>query len=166
MQKRSICGCHKGQTLFLFGVIGLGVVASSLWREKRAEPPASPTSVSTVAVYYFHGSIRCQKCLEIERISREAVLSFYEDDLAAGRMKWASVNYELPENRHYFDDFNFGLPSLAVEVQRAGRPAARLVLSNTWDKVEIPEDLENYVIIGIEAFRNGEELPVLRPVTP
>ena len=37
-----------------------------------------------------------------------------------------------------------------------GVPVARLVLSNTWDKVEVPEDLENYVINGIESFRNGQ----------
>ena len=156
MQERSLCGCHKGQTLFLLGMIGLGVAASLLWRAKRAEPPATPTSESTVAVYYFHGSIRCQKCQEIERVSREAVESFYAEELADGRVSWRSVDFDLPENRHFVDDFNLGLPSLAVECRKGGR-VRRTVLTNTWDKVEVREDLEDYVVTGIEAFRSGAE---------
>ncbi|MEI7899044.1 MAG: hypothetical protein WCK89_02240, partial [bacterium] len=62
--------------------------------------------------------------------------------------------FELPENRYFFDDFNLGLPSLAVECRKGGI-VRRTVLTNTWEKVEVQEDLEAYVINGIECFRNG-----------
>ena len=159
------CGCHKGQTFFLLAMIGIAVAGSYLWREKRVGPSASPVSENTVSVYYFHGTIRCQKCQEIERITREAVESFYAEELSDGRFRWQSVDFDLPANRHYLDDFNLQLPSLAVECRKGGS-VRRTVLTNTWEKVAVPEDLEDYILTGIEAFRAGAEPPVMRPVTP
>ena len=171
-----MCSCQK-RMIFLLGVVGIALAASFFWQGKHhalsvtpaavAESVAGkPVTATAVAVYYFHGSIRCEKCLEIERVSREIVLSFYADDLAAGRMKWESVNYELPENRHFFDDFNLGLPSLAVECRKGGS-VRRTVLTNTWEKVEVQEDLEAYVINGIECFRNRQEgVPVPQAARP
>ena len=142
--------------MFWAGMVVFAVVAAFVWSVWiRARTAVKATSAS-VAVYYFHGSIRCEKCLEIERISREIVLSFYADDIVAGRVKWDSVNYELPKNRHFLDDFNLGLPSLAVECRKNG-VVRRTVLTNTWEKVEVQEDLEDYVINGIECFRDGQE---------
>ncbi len=162
------CGCHRNRTCFLLVIVGLALAASTLWRGQVRAPARAPAAVAagvaapaapdaTVAVYYFHGGIRCEKCLEIERVSRETVLSFYAEDLAAGRMSWQSVDYMLPENLHFMDEFNLKHPSLAVETRQRGAPVARLVLSNTWDKVEAQEDLEAYVVKGIEGFRNGQE---------
>ncbi|NLE67287.1 MAG: hypothetical protein GX608_07685 [Lentisphaerae bacterium] len=127
----------------------------------RVPRPGGPS----VTIFYFHGSIRCQKCLEIERVSREAVQSFYVEELSGGRFRWQSVDFDLPENRHYLNEFNLGLPSLAVECRTHGG-ISRMVLSNTWEKVGVPEDLEDYVITGIEAFRAGAGLPVSSPVNP
>ena len=169
-----MCSCQK-RTVFLLAALALAVVASCIWDgvssrrggaaggNSEASRAAEPSGV--VTVYYFHGTIRCQKCLEIERVSRESVEWFYAEDLVNGRMSWRSVNFELPENRHFLDDFNLGLPSLAVECRKGGA-VSRIVLSNTWEKVEVPEGLEDYVITGIEAFRAGAERPVMKPVSP
>lgn len=167
-----MCNCIK-QTLFLVGFVGIALVAPYFWRSRVREPASAAKATSetvaaqtaaTIAVYYFHGTIRCQKCLEVEKISREAVESFYADELSDGRFRWQSVDFDLPENRHYLNEFNLGLPSLAVECRTQGG-ISRIVLSNTWEKVGVPEDLEDYVITGIEAFRDGAELPGVRPVT-
>lgn len=161
-----MCNCKK-QKLVLLAVVGLALAASCFWHGKTCGSATAPAAAAErvaanvvpatpVTVYYFHGSIRCEKCLEIERVSRESVLSFYADDIAAGLVKWESVNYELPENRHFLDDFTLGLPSLAVECRKGGS-VRRTVLPNTWEKVVVPEGLDDYVITGIEAFRNRQE---------
>lgn len=142
----------------MLAVLGLSVAVATMWEKTQRSAPSpapAPAAAESVSVYYFHGSIRCQKCLEIERVSREIVLSYYEDDIAAGRMSWQSVDYMLPANEHFFDEFNLKLPSLAVECRKGGI-VRRTVLTNTWEKVEVQEDLEAYVINGIECFRNGQ----------
>jgi hypothetical protein len=171
-----MCSCQK-RTFFVVFTVALAAGSCLVWSARVQRQSASPDAAGAqqervprpggpaVTVYYFHGSIRCQKCLEIERVSREAVQSFYVEELSDGRFRWQSVDFELPENKHYLDDFNLQLPSLAVECRKGGI-LSRTVLSNTWDKVEVPEDLEDYVITGIEAFRAGAGLPVSSPVNP
>lgn len=165
------------RAIFVVFALALAVVSFFVWstglkrqsvcpdtagvQQARVPHPDGPA----IAVYYFHGSIRCQKCLEIERVSRDAVESFYADEMADGHVRWQSVDFDLPENRHYLNEFNLGLPSLAVECRTHGG-VSRAVLSNTWEKVEVPEDLEDYVIAGIEEFRAGAERPVMKPVSP
>ena len=161
-----MCSCQK-RTFFIAFAVALAVVSCLVWDSRAKRQSVSPGAAGAhqeraplpdgpaVTVYYFHGSIRCQKCLEIERVSREAVESFYAEELSDGRFRWQSVDFDLPENRHYLDDFNLQLPSLAVECRKGG-VVRRTVLSNTWNKVEVPEDLEDYVITGIEAFRSRD----------
>lgn len=167
-----MCTCQR-RTSFLCAIFAVAVGSCYIWSgisgcssgvtEDQNASARTADSDAVLTAYYFHGTIRCQKCLEIERVSRETVESFYAEELADGRVLWRSVDFDLPENRHFFEDFNLLLPSLALEC-RTGGIVRRAVLSNTWEKVEVSEELEDYVITGIESFRSGAA--DLRPVTP
>jgi hypothetical protein len=90
-----------------------------------ADPSAtSPAGLSTdtaasagppiTMVYYFHGDTRCPTCLSIEKQASETVQSKFEAEIAAGRLRFFSVNYDTPEHRHFRDDYGLSFGSVVV----------------------------------------------------
>lgn len=111
-----------------------------------AQVPASlPDGPTKIIVYYFHGTLRCQTCLDIEQHARETVFESYFADLMEGTIEWRSVNYEVPENRHYSNDFDLPYPSLVVVREQAGYAAEWKLLGKTWELVSEPAALRDYV---------------------
>jgi hypothetical protein len=55
--------------------------------------------------YYFHVMVRCTTCRNIEMHSKEAIHDRFGKELAAGQLEWRLVNVQLPENRHFIEDF-------------------------------------------------------------
>jgi len=41
-----------------------------------------------VVATYYHGTIRCFECLEIERFSRQTLEERFAEQLAAGKLEW------------------------------------------------------------------------------
>jgi len=99
-------------------------------------PDTSPQTASTkIIVYYFHGTMRCATCLNIEDYAREAVLHGFGDALAAGRLEWRTVDVEEAENQHFLQDFKVATRSLVVVQTRDGKQIAWKNLLDIWDLV-------------------------------
>ena len=50
------------------------MVGTAISAEKPAAPvPAAKVMKTQVIAYYFHGTIRCETCLKIEKQAREAI---------------------------------------------------------------------------------------------
>jgi len=76
----------------------------------------------TVTAYYFHGTVRCETCLLIEALARAVVEQQFGAHLAAKRLIWESVNYDLSENRHFLTDYKCPVPPWSwFCVRRASR---------------------------------------------
>ncbi|UCD76888.1 MAG: hypothetical protein JSV91_08155 [Phycisphaerales bacterium] len=134
---------------------------------EEAHPPAPPPPAeSSFTAYYFHWTIRCQTCLEIEEMSREAISTSFADQLARGRLRWRAHNMELPEYAHFLEDFDLSTPSLVL-VRRQGEMVAEWkVLQRVWDLVEEPWNLEAYVVEETRQFLSLGESPASDESTP
>lgn len=55
--------------------------------------------VEKVEVYHFHGTNQCFSCKTVGAFAEKTVNTYYEDLLDSGKITFASVNVELPENR-------------------------------------------------------------------
>ncbi len=116
-----------------------------------SEPVAGATDSSArlvTTVYYFHGDTRCVTCREIESQANEAVRSGFPEDIEAGRLRLRAVNYDVPENRHYRDDFQLSFSSVVVS-----RGTRYENLSDVWTLVhdERPK-FDAYVVDRVSAF--------------
>lgn len=64
--------------------------------------PLSTTSnnstVERVDVYHFHGNSQCTSCIAVGDLAQKTVKSNFNAELASGRVVFAHVNYDLPEN--------------------------------------------------------------------
>lgn len=57
----------------------------------------TPSSGEKVDVYYFHFTRRCQTCLNVERVAKEAVETLYPEQVKKGQINFQSINLDEKE---------------------------------------------------------------------
>jgi hypothetical protein len=130
---------------------------------KRAAgaPPVAPAAAEPVAesdrviAYYFHRTVRCETCLRIEKQAHEVITNRFGAEVAVERLVFKAVNYELPENAHFLEDYQLGGPSLVLVRQKGGKDVERQVLGQTWDFAHIPPKLDLYIEAETRKFLEG-----------
>lgn len=152
------------KTAAFFLSIGVAVLAgcsdapdSSKAKQPLGEPGA-PAAVDRLAettqviAYYFHGTIRCETCLRIEKQAREAIEGRFPAEMAEQRLIFKAVNYDQPENAHFANDFKLPCPSLVVVRQKRSKAEKWKLLGETWEHVENPVKFNEYVEGEVEKF--------------
>ena len=105
--------------------------------------------------YYFHGTIRCVTCLKIERQSREIMKREFSPEVATKRLVFKSVNYDLPANAHYAEEYKLPCPSLVLVRQQNGKDVKWKLLGKTWEHIENPIEFEKYIKTETARFLNA-----------
>lgn len=95
--------------------------------------PDSTLRADRVDAYYFHGNARCATCRSLEEYGEEALRRSFAGDLAAGRLVWRPTNIDLPENRHFVQDFELKFRSLVLVEVRGGQPGRWHNLERIWE---------------------------------
>ena len=107
--------------IFLVIVFGLLSGCTSL------SSPASPEPVSTgrintverVEVFHFHGNRQCASCIAAGDLAERTVNASFRNDLVLGRLVFAHVNYDLPENAALVEKYGVTGSSLWIGVYDA-----------------------------------------------
>lgn len=130
----------------------------------ETKPVATGTSQSTtnavvqrITAYYFHGTVRCETCLKIERQARAVIEQQFGPEMAAGRLRFLSINYDEPENRHFTTDYRLPCPSLVLVRQQDGQADKWKLLGETWKLVEEPLKFNEYVTGELRSLLNGQD---------
>lgn len=114
-----------------------------------------PNAVQVVA-YYLHGDFRCTTCLAIEAMSKDAIENNFEHEISDGLVAWRVINYDLPQNRHYIDEFDIPGSSLVLAREINGRRKAFKIMQKVWYLTNDPLGFENYVRQETMAMLMGE----------
>ena len=100
-----INGMHSFLSIFFIIVLlfTAGCTASSTHlgaATPSAYQPAisSNSTVERVEIYHFHGNQQCASCIAVGDLAEKTVNANFKDELASGRLVFAHVNYDLPEN--------------------------------------------------------------------
>ncbi len=143
----------KTMVLLALGLTVLGGCSKSPEKptanQSSSPAPAAPAAPDRVAeatqviAYYFHGTIRCETCLNIEKRAREVIERQVES--YQKRLVFQPVNYDKPENAHFKTDYNLPCPSLVLVRQKGGKGQDWKLLGKTWDFVQIPPQLDQYI---------------------
>ncbi|HOX57405.1 MAG TPA: nitrophenyl compound nitroreductase subunit ArsF family protein [Candidatus Paceibacterota bacterium] len=112
-----------------------------------------------VIAYYFHGTVRCETCLLIEKLAKLVIEQEFSSELASDRLAFTPVNYELPENAHFLTDYKLPCPSLVLVRRTDGKERAWKLLGDTWQLVHEPIKLNAYVETEVRNFLNGTSQP-------
>ena len=136
----------------------VGVVAAADKPAVKSPAPAATAKATNeqVIAYYFHGTIRCETCLKIEKQAREAIERRFPLEVAQKRLVFQPVNYDKPENAHFLKDYKLPCPSLVVVRQKASKDEKWKLLGETWEHIENPVKFNGYVEGEMEKFLGGE----------
>jgi hypothetical protein len=119
---------------------------------QAAEPAPAPPAGRRVVAYYFHATERCATCRLIESQSGEAITAQFASELAKNILEWRLVNIQLPQNRHFIQDYQLFTRSLVLVELKDGRQVRYKVLEKTWELVGNKAALQDYVVREVRAM--------------
>jgi hypothetical protein len=141
---------------FLIGLVLFAAITLAPAAEKidLKPPTTTPTATSNAGVqviaYYFHGTVRCETCQKIERQAREVIEKKFKTEIASKRLVFKPVNYDLPENAHFLQDYKLPCPSLVLVRRKEGKDEKSKLLGETWQLVEDATKFNRYVQDEVE----------------
>jgi len=92
----------------LFLLLGLAVFSGGCTAPADAGGnPGNTVSgpVEKVEVYHFHATRQCYSCIILGEYAEETVNTYFAPEVASGRVVFAHVNANLPENRVIVDRY-------------------------------------------------------------
>ncbi len=105
-----------------------------------------------VVVYYFHGDVRCPTCHKLESYAKEAVETYFADQVAAGQLQWRPVNVDKSENTHYIKDYQLVTKSIVLSEVVGGEESKWENLDQIWNLVRDKNVYVEYIREGVSSF--------------
>jgi hypothetical protein len=115
-------------------------------------PAASTESSQKILAYYFYTTVRCPTCRAIEAFSDEALKRAFPDDLRSGALEWLPVNVQLPQNRHFINDYQLFTKSLIIVRIRDGKRLEWKNLERVWELAGNKQAFLRYVQEEVRAY--------------
>jgi hypothetical protein len=128
-----------------------GLVEGSV--ESLVLPPPSTDVLCVIEATYFHNTNRCVTCLKIEGDAKAIVEQEFAEELAAGRLRWSTINME--EERAAISQYDLVAPSLVL-IRKVGDEVVEwITLEETWALVRSTTRYTAYIIDSFETFLKG-----------
>jgi hypothetical protein len=136
-------------------VLTVCIAVSTLIVLAHAQAPAAQNSPHKVIAYYFHTNTRCSTCIKIEQYSHEAIEQGFPAELKNGTLEMRVVNYELPENRHFIQDYKLVSKSLVLVNVVDGKQTKWTNLKLVWQLTGRKNAFLNYVRKEVRGYLAG-----------
>ena len=147
--------------LLLFGCAasppneGAASGTSSAGLSAAGNASAAPPAVQKVEIIHFHGTHQCYSCITVGDYAEETVNRYFAQELATGRVTFAHVNAELPENRELAEKYGVTGASLWIGVyDYTGFHKEQN--TNVWYKIDDKEEYMSYLKGVIEKRLAGD----------
>jgi hypothetical protein len=108
-----------------------------------------------IKAYYFHGNLRCYSCKKIEQYSREAIETYFAEQLKNGLLTFQAINIDQPENRHFIQDYQLVTKSLVLIEYQDGKQVKWKNLEKVWQFLNNEEAFLNYVKAETDKYLKG-----------
>jgi hypothetical protein len=138
------------------------LVATEVRKPEKSETASkgtqnNPASMENHAltVYYFHTTFRCPTCRKIEALTESTVKNFFSAELADKKVIWKSINIELPENKHFADDYKLFTKSVVIVDTANGKQIRWKNLDKIWELVRDESAFTIYVKNEITGYLKG-----------
>ena len=103
------------------------------------------SDIGKVEVYHFHTTRQCYTCKTVGALAEETVNTYFADELESGKLVFASVNIELPENKELVDKYEAKGSSLLIGIYGKDGTFSKQEDSAVWYKINNKEDYMNYL---------------------
>lgn len=105
-----------------------------------------------LVVYYFRGDMRCPTCHKLESYAKEALDTYFAEELSSNDIVWQAVNVDKPGNHHFIQDYKLVTKSVVISETVNGREIRWKNLERIWQLVRNRESYLNYIRESISTF--------------
>ena len=147
---------------YLYVGIGIAVVLLLVFmlpKYLNGNVTASESKISgeieKIEVYHFHATRQCYTCKTVGAFSEETVNTYFADELKSGKIVFAHVNIDLPENKALVDQYEAKGSSLLIGVYGKDGSFSKQEDTNVWYKIDNETDFMNYLKGVIEQKLSG-----------
>jgi len=113
------------------------------------------SGIEKVEVYHFHATRQCVTCKTVGAFSEETVNTYFSNELKSGKLVFAHVNVDLPENKALVDKYEAKGSSLLIGVYGRDGSFSKREDTNVWYKIGDKTDFTNYLKGVIEQKFSG-----------
>ena len=99
----------------------------------------------TVIAYYFHRTVRCPGCLQIEFMADQAIRETFDQELKDGDLVWLVVNMEEPDNQEFVENYDLTASTLVLVASQKNGNDRWKRLEKVWELMHEPEAFGRYV---------------------
>jgi len=102
------------------------------------------SSIEKVEIIHFHGTHQCDSCIAVGKFAEETVNTYFSEELESGKVSFAHVNGELPENRELVMKYSVNSASLCIGVydKNGFHPEQNV---NVWYKINNETEYMSYL---------------------
>jgi hypothetical protein len=111
--------------------------------------------VEKIEVLHFHGTHQCSSCIAVGDYAEETVNTYFADEVKNGKVIFAHINGDLPENSEMVTKYGVTGSSLWIGVYKNGS-FSKEQNTNVWYKIGNKTEYMNYLKDIIEKRLNGE----------
>jgi hypothetical protein len=110
----------------------------------------------TVTAYYFHRTIRCPTCMEIEANTAKVIENNFSQQLADKRLMWMPFNLDELGGEKFEKEFDISTSTLVLVKTRSGNHTEYKKLGKVWQLVHDPDAFDTYVRNEVKQFLNEQ----------
>ena len=141
------------------GILILALLIFTIPKYMTGNVTASGAQISgdieKVEVYHFHATRQCVTCKTVGAFAEETVNTCYANELKSGKIVFAHVNVDLPENKVLVDKYGAKGSSLLIGVYGKDGSFTKQEDTNVWYKIGDKADFTNYLKGVIEQKFSG-----------
>ena len=112
--------------------------------------------IEKIEIYHFHATNQCYSCKTVGAYAEETINTYFSDELKSGKLVFAHVNIDLPENKELVDKYEAKGSSLLIGVYGKDGTFSKQEDTNVWYKIDNKEDFMSYLKGVIESKLSGD----------
>ena len=113
------------------------------------------SGIDKVEVIHFHATRQCYSCITIGKYAEETMNTYFADELKSGKVSFAHINVDLPENKELATKYGAAGASLWIGVYDNGTFSKEENV-NVWYKIDNKTGFMSYLKDVIEQKLRGK----------
>ncbi|MBU0591005.1 hypothetical protein KKF81_06550 [Candidatus Micrarchaeota archaeon] len=116
---------------------------------------ATAGGVERVEIIHFHGTHQCTSCIKVGELAEKTVNTYFKNELESGKIVFAHINGDLPENQELVNKYGVTGSSLWIGTYVNGEFYKEQNV-NVWYKIDNEADYLEYLKGILEKRLAGE----------
>ena len=106
----------------------------------------------TVIAYYFHRTMRCPGCLEIEAKAQQVIENSFANQVTDEKLMWIPFNLDDPGGEEFEKEFDVSVSTLVLSRMTNENHIEYKKLEKVWDFIGDPVKFDSYVQRKVKQF--------------